>query len=71
MSGFCDGESTFTFNIIKSTSSPVGYKIQLLFRIGLHSKDLALLEKIQNFFQHKGQIYMSGDTVRFNISSIK
>lgn len=43
----------------------------MLFRIGLHSKDLPLLEKIQSFFQHKGQIYKSGDTVRFNISSIK
>lgn len=55
---------------LKSTSSPVGYKIQL-FRIGLHSKDLALLEKILKFLQNKGQIYKSGDTVIFNISSMK
>ena len=47
VTGFSDGgakhsPSTFSFNIIKSTSSPLGYKIQLLFRIGLHSKDLPL-----------------------------
>lgn len=71
ITGFSDGESTFTFNLIKNPSNPVGYKIQLLFRIGLHSKDLALLEKVQEFFGGKGQIYKSNDTIIYNISSIK
>ena len=56
VTGFSDGESTFTFNITKSLRNSVRYKIQLLFRLGLHSRDLALLEKIPQIFEGKGHI---------------
>jgi hypothetical protein len=72
ITGFSDGEATFTFNIIKSPSNPVGHKLQLFFLITLHKKDLPLLTLIQKYFDNKGQdLKVTGDTVRLTISSIK
>lgn len=67
-----DGEATFTFNIIKSLSNPVGYKLQLFYIITLHKKDFSLLALIQEYFNNKGQeLKVKGDKVRLTISSIK
>jgi len=71
ITGFSDGEATFTFNIIKSPSSPVGYKLQLFYIITLHKKDLPLLTLIQKYFDNKGQdLKVTDDTVRLTVSSI-
>lgn len=72
ITGFSDGEATFTFNIIKSLSSPVGYKLQLFYLITLHKKDLPLLALIKKYFDNKGQdLKVTDDKVRLTISAIK
>lgn len=72
ITGFSDGEATFTFNIIKSPSNPVKYELQLFYIITLHKKDLPLLVLIQKYFDNKGQeLQVTDDNVILTISSIK
>lgn len=71
VTGFTDGEGSFVITLIKSSSSPVGYKIQLSYRIGLHIKDLALIKRIKNFFNEVGNISSNERSVVYYVSSIK
>jgi hypothetical protein len=48
VTGFCDGESSFQVSIIKNKNLKLGVRAQ--FTIGLHSRDLALLLQIKEFF---------------------
>lgn len=49
VTGFSDAEASFSLNINKDTSNKFGLKVQIIFQIGLHKKDKALLEQIQSF----------------------
>jgi hypothetical protein len=40
VTGFCDGESCFSIQISKSEAYKTGWKVALIFSIGLHSKEL-------------------------------
>ncbi len=40
LTGFCDAESCFSLNIIKSPLFKLGWKTSLVFSIHLHSKDI-------------------------------
>jgi len=48
VTGFCDGESSFQVSIFKNKNLKLGVRAQ--FTIGLHSRDLALLLQIKEFF---------------------
>ena len=50
VTGFTDGDGSFLINIRPKASRKTGYGVELVFRICLHSKDRALLEKIRDFF---------------------
>jgi hypothetical protein len=50
VTGFCDAESSFQVLLVKTKNSKLGWSVRCLFSIGLHSKDLALLLKIKEFF---------------------
>lgn len=50
VTGFCDAEASFSLNINKDTSNKFGLKVQIIFQIGLHKRDKALLEQIQRSF---------------------
>ena len=50
VTGFTDGEGCFSISIIRCKERKVGWRILPRFHIGLHQKDKALLEQIQNFF---------------------
>jgi cytochrome c oxidase subunit 3 len=51
VTGFSDGESTFSLRITKNSSRRVGWRIIPIFAIELHKRDIKLLEKIKDFFQ--------------------
>ena len=55
ISGFVSAEGNFDVRI-PSTNSKLGHRVQLRFRISQHSRDLRLMEKIQEFFG-SGNIY--------------
>jgi hypothetical protein len=42
--------------IVKNNKLKVGWRILLIFQISLHSKDIALLESLQSYF-NVGYIY--------------
>ena len=50
VSGFIDGEGSFSVTFIKDKSYKSGWQIKTSFSIGLHRKDLAILEKFKFFF---------------------
>jgi hypothetical protein len=50
VSGFSDGESTFSISILKNNKSKTGWTILPEFSIELKSQDIELLHKIQSFF---------------------
>jgi hypothetical protein len=50
VTGFTDGEGSFLINIRPKSNRKIGYSVELVFRINLHSRDRVLLEKIKDFF---------------------
>lgn len=73
VTGFCDGESCFSIQISKSEAYKTGWKVALIFSIGLHSKELNLINKIQSFFNGAGKVYYQKNSkvVVFRIKSTK
>ncbi len=47
VTGFAEGEGCFLINVRPNPKLKTGYSIELVFKITLHSRDRALLEKIQ------------------------
>ena len=65
-------ESCFHLSIGKNSKYKNGYYVNLGFSIGLHKKDLALLEKIQSYFDGIGTIRKQTEGyVQYRIFSIK
>jgi len=50
ITGFGDGESSFTISIIKDSKYKLGWAVKPSYRIGLHQKDSDLLVRIKAFF---------------------
>ena len=73
VTGFSDGEACFSVDISKVKDHNLGWKITPSFSIGLHYKDLALLEKLQSFFNGAGKIYILNDSKVgfYRIKSVK
>ena len=73
MTGFSDGESSFSIITIKSPKSPNGYKLQLVYKITLHEKDQALLESIKAYFQGVGNITkeVNRNHIQYRVTSVK
>lgn len=71
ISGFIDGEGCFYLNIYKDKSCSMGWAIKPSLKISLNKKDIALLEKIKNFFG-VGKIYKQREnSVEYRVQSLK
>ena len=71
VTGYCDAESSFTLSMYKKDKSKPKFNIIPVFKIGVHLKDLKLLNKIQSFFG-AGSIYKHDDnSVQLQVYSIK
>lgn len=71
VTGFCDGESSFSILIRRSKTHKLGWSVELCFQIDIHKKDLALLEQIKNYFG-VGEIYNHrSNTTQYRVQSIK
>lgn len=68
-SHFTDAEGSFNVSVSRSSSTKIGWRVQMRFIIELHKKDLALLTSIQSFFNGIGTIINSitKDVVRFSV----
>lgn len=70
ITGFIDAEGCFSIRIRKTTKTRVGWYAEAVFSIGLHGRDLALLQEIQTYFGGVGRISV-GKNCGFFVSSIK
>jgi len=72
VTGFCDGESSFTLSIYKDNERKIGWGVIARFSIELHSRDLELLKQIKDYFGC-GVIYLAhnNQAAIFSVSSIK
>jgi LAGLIDADG endonuclease len=72
VSGFCEGESCFSFSICKDKKYKTGRSARPEFRTALHKKDRPLLEAIKTFFDNVGCITKLGeDSIIYKIRSLK
>jgi len=72
-SGLIDGEGSFSIIIDKDKVRKLGWRAQLKFQIGLHTKDLNLLCLLQQYLGGIGSIHLAKnrDIVNYSIDSIK
>lgn len=72
LSGLIDGEGSFSIIIDRNKTRKLGWRVQLKFQIGLHTKDLNLLYLLQNYLGGIGSIHLARnrDIVNYSIDSI-
>ncbi len=71
MTGFADAEGSFSVLIQKNLKYKTSWRIKIIFSIGLHKKDVSLLEAIQSTFC-VGKIHKHGkDSFQFRVDSIE
>ena len=72
VTGFVDGEGSWTCSIIKNKNLKVGWEVKPSLKIKLHRKDKPVLEAIQNLLAGVGKIYNNGpEAVEFRVENIK
>lgn len=71
ITGFCDGESSFSVTLLKDNTCKTGWRCQPRFTIELHSKELPLLQSIQSKLGVGNIIVNKRDTVAFRVGSLK
>lgn len=72
ITGFADAESSFMVSITRRADYKNGFGARAIFSIGLHKKDLPLLQKIQDFFGGIGSISPGvKDSYLYQITSIE
>ena len=69
ITGFSDGEGSFLITVYKDNTRSTGWAIKLRFKIGLHNRDLFLLEGIRKYFN--GGTITSGDYCVISFESLK
>lgn len=72
VTGFVDAEGCFMIIVKKSKTNKIGWNVEAMFEICLHSKDLHILNEIQAFFG-VGKIYIKSNRkeVSFRVRDIK
>ena len=72
ISGFIDAEGSFIIQVRKLPRNRTGWRVEARFKITLHKKDLAVLEKLQAYFNGAGKIVKSGkNTLSYEIRSLE
>jgi len=70
LTGFSDGEACFIINIYKSNKHEAGWGARATFQIGLHKKDLPILNSIKDYFG-VGNISIKANGCIFYVQAIK
>ena len=70
VTGFVDGEGTFTISVTRDSKYKFGWRVRLFFQINLHIKDINLLKQIKNYFT-VGKINVHEDVVSYVVFSEK
>lgn len=71
ITGFSDAEACFSILIQYNVKYKTNYRVKAIFSIGLHKKDIGLLEEIQSTLG-VGKIHIHGrDSVQFRVEPVK
>jgi hypothetical protein len=68
ITGFSDGESYFSINIVKSPKMKLGWTVYLQLGIKLHIKDSQVLKLIQAYF-NVGNITLGKELCQYRVTS--
>lgn len=69
--GLIDAEGSFTILIVKDSKRLLGWRVELKFQLGLHKRDLCVLEALKEFFG-VGKIYKgSNNQMNFIITRFR
>lgn len=68
ITGFADAEGSFMTHVRATASRQIGWKVENVFSIALHKKDLALLQDIRKFLSLNGKINLEGDKYKLIVS---
>lgn len=68
ITGFAEGDSSFFVNLYKTKETKTNFKLQLMFRISQHIRDIELLNLIISYF-NSGIIILDNRTTRTNITA--
>jgi len=71
VTGFTDGEGCFSVSVSTNLRYKTGYRVKAAFHIGLHIRDLALLEQIQLFFGVGNITKLGAESVQFRVSGLE
>lgn len=72
VTGFVDAESSFILLMRRDSRLKSGWHVKLIFSIGLHKKDSALLVKIKKHFGGIGSITKQGvNSVLYRVFPLK
>lgn len=70
ITGFTDAEGCFSIRVRKTTKTHIGWQVEAVFSINLHSRDLPLLQEIQAYFGGVGRISEGEKNCGYFVSSI-
>lgn len=74
ITGLTDAEGTFSAIVKKNSHYRLGWRVDLVFQIALHKKDLEFLKLVKSYFGESGSIVTSAgnastDMCAFRVSS--
>ena len=71
VTGFSDAEGSFSVLIQHNSRYISNWRVKIIFAIGLHKKDIELLDKIR-FYLGVGKLHIHGiDSIQYRVESIK
>jgi LAGLIDADG endonuclease len=73
ITGYSDGESSFSIRVRTALLSKLGFHISIVYSIGaeINPENKKLLELIKYYFNDQGSINKSGNLYLYEVSSIK
>lgn len=71
ITGFIDAEGCFSVRVRKTTKTRIGWHVEAIFSINLHSRDLSLLKEIKAYFGNIGKIAIGKKNCAYYVSSIE
>lgn len=71
LTGFVDAEGCFLIDIYRDETCKTGWRVKIFFDINLHKKDQFLLERILNYYDGAGKLYISLNSIRYSVFSEK
>lgn len=71
ITGFTDGEGCFIVGISSDPRCKTSFRVKATFQIGLHEKDLALLEQIKLFFGVGNITKLGAESFQYRVSGLE